>query len=121
MGQAIEAFEDIINNMPESEKSFSLAKDGLISTLRTERITGRNLLNFYRQAKEKDLWTDMRKVVFEEAGSLTLQDVVAFQRQWISNRPVTYCILSDIKALDLKDLASYGKIVKLSSEDIFGY
>jgi len=63
----------------------------------------------------------MRKVVFEEAGSLTLQDVVAFQRQWISNRPVTYCILSDIKALDLKHLASYGKVIQLSSRDIFGY
>ncbi len=53
MVEAMEAFEDIINNMPESEKSFSLAREGLISTLRTERITGRSLLNYYRQAKEK--------------------------------------------------------------------
>ena len=121
MAEAMKAFEEIINNMPESEKSFSLAKEGLMSTLRTERITGRNLLNYYRQAKEKNLWTDMRKVVFEEAASLTLQDVVAFQREWISNRPVNYCILSDIKALDMKQLANYGKIVRLSTKEIFGY
>jgi len=117
----MEAFAVIINNMPESEKSFSLAKEALISTLRTERITGRNLLSYYRQAKNKDLWTDMRKVVFEGVQPLTLADVVAFQREWIANRPASYCILSDIKALDLKFLANYGKVVRLSQKEIFGY
>lgn len=121
MKEAMDAFEEIINNMPESEKSFTLAKDGLISTLRTERITGRSLLNYYRQAKEKNLWTDMRKVVFEEVQPLTLQDVVAFQKEWISKRPATYCILSDIKALDLKYLSGYGKVVRLSQNEIFGF
>lgn len=121
MVEAMEAFAEIINNMPESEKSFSLAKEALISTLRTERITGRNLLSYYRQAKNKDLWTDMRKVVFEGVQPLTLADVVAFQREWIANRPASYCILSDIKALDLKFLANYGKVVRLSQKEIFGY
>ncbi len=121
MVEAMEAFEDIINNMPESEKSFSLAKEGLISILRTERITGRSLLNFYRQAKEKDLWKDMRKVVFEGVPDLTLEDIADFQREWIKDRPTDYCILSDIKALDRDYLSHYGKVVRLSPEEIFGY
>ncbi len=121
MVEAMEAFEDIINNMPESERSFSLAKEGLISALRTERITGRSLLNFYRQAKEKDLWKDMRKVVFEGVQDLTLEDIVAFQQEWIKGRSTDYAILSDIKALDLDYLSGYGKVVRLSTEEIFGY
>ena len=121
MVEAMEAFEEIINNMPESEKSFSLAKEGLISTLRTERITGRSLLSFYRQAKEKNIWQDMRKVVFEDVQNLTLEDIVAFQREWIKDRPTDYCILSDIKALDLEFLSGYGKVVRLTTEEIFGY
>ncbi len=121
MVEAMEAFEEIINNMPESEKSFSLAKEGLISTLRTERITGRSLLSFYRQAKEKNMWQDMRKVVFEDVQNLTLEDIVAFQREWIKDRPTDYCILSDIKALDLEYLSGYGKVVRLTAEEIFGY
>ncbi|MFA6652578.1 MAG: insulinase family protein [Bacteroidales bacterium] len=121
MEEAMEAFEDIINNMPESERSFSLAKEGLISTLRTERITGRSLLNFYRQAKEKNMWKDMRKVVFEGVQDLALEDIVAFQQEWIKGRSTDYCILSDIKALDLDYLSGYGKVVRLSREEIFGY
>ena len=121
MKDAIGAFEDIINNMPESERSFSLAKEGLISSLRTERITGRNLLNFYQQAKEKNIWEDMRKVIFEDVQELTLEDIVAFQQEWIKGRSTDYCILSDIKALDLDYLSGYGKVVRLSREEIFGY
>jgi predicted Zn-dependent peptidase len=121
MKDAMDAFEGIINNMPESERSFSLAKEGLISTLRTERITGRSLLNFYRQAKEKNVWEDMRKVVFEGVQDLTLDSIVAFQQEWIKDRPTDYCILSDIKALDLGYLSRFGTVVKLSREEIFGY
>ena len=35
----MKAFDDIINNMPESEKAFNLAKEALITRMRTERIT----------------------------------------------------------------------------------
>ena len=52
---------------------------------------------------------------------MTLQDLVAFQEQWIRNRRHNYCILSDIKALDMKELAKYGKVTVLSQKEIFGY
>lgn len=121
MAQAMEAFHDIINDMPQSEKSFNLAKEGLISGLRTQRITGRSLLNYYRQAKYKDVWEDTRKTLYDGVQNMTLQDLVAFQEQWIRNRRHNYCILSDIKALDMKELAKYGKVTVLSQKEIFGY
>lgn len=121
MAEAMEAFHTIINEMPESEKSFALAKEGLISTLRTDRITGRALLNFYRQSKDRDLWKDMRKEVFEKVQHIELKDIAEFQETWIANRPTVYCILSDIKALDLDYLSGYGEVVPLDLKDIFGY
>ena len=36
MQMAIEAFDEIINNMPESETAFKIAKEGLISRLPTD-------------------------------------------------------------------------------------
>ncbi len=121
MREAMDAFHDIINEMPESEKSFELAKEGLISTLRTDRIMGRSLLNYYRQAKDKGLWEDMRREVFNHVQPIELQDIVDFQKEWIANRPTVYTILSDIKALDLDYLSGYGEVIKLDLKDIFGY
>jgi hypothetical protein len=53
--------------------------------------------------------------------NLTLDDVVAFQQNYIKDRPYTYCILGDKRDLDMKYLRSLGKIKFLSQEEIFGY
>ena len=39
MGDALTAFDEVINHMPESEAAFNLAKEALIARLRTDRIT----------------------------------------------------------------------------------
>ncbi len=52
MKTAIQAFDEIINDMPESETAFEIAKEALISTLRTQRITGRHILSSYLSTRE---------------------------------------------------------------------
>ena len=63
----------------------------------------------------------MRKEVFEKVQHIELKDIAEFQKTWIANRPTVYCILSDIKALDLDYLSGYGEVVPLDLKDIFGY
>ena len=121
MVDALKAFHSIIDDMPQSEKAFNLAKDGLITRLRTERIIKSNVLWNYIQAEDLGLKTDTRKALFEQVQKMTLQDVKAFQEKWIKGRKYIYCILGDEKDLDLKNLESYGPIQRLSQEDIFGY
>ena len=55
MKTAIQAFDEIINDMPESETAFEIAKEALISTLRTQRITGRHILSSYLSTRELGL------------------------------------------------------------------
>lgn len=121
MIDAMKAFDDIINNMPESEKAFNLAKDGLITRMRTERVTKSNVLWSYLHAQDMGRTDDGRKRLYEEAQTMTLADVKAFQEKWVKGRTYTYCVLGDEKELDLKALSEYGPIKKLSKEDIFGY
>ncbi|MDD4660687.1 MAG: insulinase family protein [Massilibacteroides sp.] len=121
MLDAMKAFDQIINQMPESEKAFNLAKDALITRLRTERITKYDVLWSYLSAQDLGLTVDLRKELFEKVPSMTLQDVNAFQEKWVKNRSYTYCILGDEKDLNLKELAPYGALKKLSREELFGY
>jgi predicted Zn-dependent peptidase len=39
--EAINGFYDLLNNMPLSQKSFDIAKESVLQTLRTERTTER--------------------------------------------------------------------------------
>lgn len=121
MDDALKAFNSIINDMPASEKAFNLAKDALITRLRTERIIKSDVLWAYIQATDLGLKTDNRKELFEQAQTMTLADIKAFQEKWIKGRNYIYCILGDEKELDMKKLSTYGPIQRLSQEDIFGY
>lgn len=121
MDDALKAFHLILNDMPESENAFNLAKDGLITRLRTNRITKENILWAYINAQDLGLETDSRKKLFEQAQYMTLSDVKAFQEKWVKNRTYSYCILGNEEDLDLQQLETYGPVIRLSQEDIFGY
>jgi predicted Zn-dependent peptidase len=121
MDEALTAFLSIINDMPESEKSFELAKDQLISSMRKQRIRRDNILFDYISAQEFGWDFDRRKELFEKAQTWTLDDVKKFQQQYVKDRKYTYCVLGDEKDLDPKIINKYGKLQKLSLAEIFGY
>ncbi len=121
MKVAVEAFDDIINNMPESEAAFAIAKEGVISRLRTQRVVGAEVLNEYLSCRDLGISEPTDRAVFEKVQNMTLEDVKATQEEWVKNRHYTYAILGDIKDLDTGYLESLGKVKKVSLEEIFGY
>lgn len=120
MVDAIQVFNDIINNMPESETAFQLAKEGLIARLRTDRTTKSDIIWSYIDAQDLGQNVDSRIKLFNDVQNLTLKDIIAFQQKWIKGRTYTYCILGDKKELDMEKLKELGPIQELTQEEIFG-
>ena len=118
---AVQAFDDIINNMPESDKSFQIAKAGLESVLRTSRTTGMSVLSSYLNAQELGLTEPLSKVVYDKLSDMTMADVVACQQKWIKNRTYVYGILGDAGDLDLKFLKTLGNVQQISLDELFGF
>ena len=118
---AVEAFDLIINDMPESDKSFQIAKAGLESVLRTNRTTGMSVLSSYLNAKELGLKEPLAKVVYDNLSDMTMADVVACQQKWIKGRTYVYGILGDANDLDKKFLNTLGTVEQVSLDEIFGY
>ena len=87
MQKAIEAFDEIINNMPESEKAFSIAKEALISRLRTERTVKDGVLWSYIRMRDLGLTDGARVVCLQKspcgdpAAYLIRGAVIALRRQ----------------------------------------
>ena len=118
---AVEAFDLIINDMPESEKSFQIAKTGLESVLRTSRTTGMSVLSSYLNAQELGITEPLAKVVYDKLSDMTMADVVACQQKWVKGRTYIYGILGDSKDLDLKFLKSLGTVQQITLDELFGY
>ena len=119
--QAGEAFTQIINEMPESEAAFSVARDALLSRLRTQRVTGMNVLRSYLSCRRLGIAEPVDKAVFERVQDMTLADVTAAQRKWVKDRSYTHAILGDIKDMDSKYLSTLGPVRVVTLEEIFGY
>lgn len=121
--EAVEAFDDIINNMPESEKAFEIAKTSLLTGIRTNRTTGSGVLSEYLDLRDYGLTEDRDKAVFEQVQGMTLADVKAFQEEWIKGRKYIYGILgkhNDPK-FNKEFVGTLGPVTELTLEDIFGY
>lgn len=123
MMDAIRAFDEIINNMPESEAAFKVAKESLLTAHRTLRQKGMSILRYYQELKELGLDKDVRKDRYQALQGYTLQDIVKFQQENVKDGIYAIGILGDKSKLDIKSISSgeYGKVVYLTLEDIFGY
>ena len=118
---AVEAFDQIINNMPESEEAFQVAKTSILSRLRTSRTTGMGVLNKYVALRDLGLSEDRDKAIFEKIQNMTLADVKAFQEKWIKDRSYAYGLLGRESDFDMDFARSLGPVTSLTLEEIFGY
>ena len=121
MKTAIEAFDEIINEMPQSEAAFEVAKEALVARMRTDRITGEDVIYAYIDDRDMGVTEPRQKKIYETVQTLTLDDVKATQEKWVKDRTYVYGILGDIKDLDTKYLKTLGPVQVLSLEEVFGY
>jgi len=119
--EAMKAMLGLFNNMPESEKALSSAKEAIINKIRTERITKAQVLFNYISAEKFGLTYDIRKDVFEKIPSMTFTDLKNFGTQYLKNRNYNIMILGKKDELDVKTLEGYGKVSNLDLKDVFGY
>ncbi len=118
---ALAAFDEIINNMPQSQKAFDIAKEGLLANLRTQRTVKASVIWQYLNTRKLGLDYNLTEKVYNALQDMTLEDVVKFQQENIKDRKYTICILGRESDFDMDGLAKYGKIRKLTTEEIFGY
>ncbi|MBK7212529.1 MAG: insulinase family protein [Bacteroidales bacterium] len=121
MPEALEAMLALFNKMPESEKSFASAKEGILNQISTERITKSRILFNYINARKFGFDTDMRKEIYAKIPTMTFGEVLEFQQNYLKNKQFTILVVGNTKKMDLDTLAKYGKIQFLDLTQIFGY
>lgn len=121
MNEAIGGMNDLLNNMPSSEKNFELAKTGEKKDIETQRFTEDEIVIAYINAKLKGLDYDSRKQKYEAIEKLTMADVKKFQETELANKPYTYCVVASDKRIKTDDLKKEGDVIVLNLERIFGY
>ena len=121
MMDCVNHFKKITDELPASENAFNIAKEAITKQLASSRTTKMSIINRWHSMKELGLDFDLNQKVYEGLGKVTLQDMVAFEKANMANKPLRYIILGDEKELDMESLGKIGPIKRLTTEEVFGY
>lgn len=117
----IAAFNEIINNMPQSDKAFELAKQSLMKQYQTARTTKFGIIDAYLAAQRLGIDYDLKKKIYDDLQSITLDDIVRFEHERMADKPYLYLILGDENELDIEALEKIAPVKRVTTEQIFGY
>ena len=118
---ALNAYEELFNDMPQAEANFKLAKDALIASSRTKRTTKMAIISVYLHCERMGLKEPLNKQNFAAYQKMTMQDLVNFQQKHIKGQKKAYLILGKESEMDFGALGRFGKVKKLTLDEIFGY
>ena len=118
---ALNAYEELFNDMPQAEANFKLAKDALLAGSRTSRTTKFGIISAYLTCEQMGWKEPLRKQNFQAYQKMTMNDLVNFQRQHVKGQKKTYLILGKESEMDFNALSRFGKVKKLTLNEIFGY
>jgi predicted Zn-dependent peptidase len=119
---AVEAFQDILENMPVSIPQMEHARQGVLKQIAAGRINQSELYWAWRGSRDKGyLNRDLREDIYRTIEKATPDDLIAFHEKYVKGRHFSWLILGEKKNIDFKYLKKVGKIKELSLEDIFGH
>ena len=118
---ALDAYEELFSDMPQAEANFKLAKDALIAGSRTARTTKMGIINSYLNCERMGWKEPLSKKNFQAYQKLTMNDLVNFQKQHIKGQKKSYLVLGKESDIDFNKLSKFGKVKKLTLDEIFGY
>lgn len=118
---AMDRFNDLLNNMVESEKAFKQSQEAIVKQINTERIIKDRIFWTYLNNKELGIDSDYRKQIYEDVPKFKLEDIKAFFNDKIKGKKYDILVLGNKNLIDLSLLKQYGPVEELTLEEIYNY
>ena len=111
----------LLNDMPLAEANFANAKESILNSIATERITKSDILFDYERSRRLGLDYDIRRDIYQSANSLTFDDMKKFQQQFVKGQNQVILVIGSKERLNFQELAKYGQVKQLTLKELFGY
>ena len=121
MMDCIRQFHEILDNIPQNEGAFNIAKEAVKKKIASNRTTKAGLLYAWLDAKNLGIDYDQNERIYAGVDKLSLKDIVSFEQQRMAHKTWRYVILGDEKELDMKSLEQIAPVKRLTPTETFGY
>ncbi len=116
---ALDAFIDLIDNMPESEERFEETVEALLNRYRTSKLSFREVIGAVRGWEELGLEGDPRAESYAKLQTLTFDELKSFQQSHVKDRAKLISIVGDLSIIDTAELARFGSVKEISVDELF--
>ena len=117
--EALDAFVDLLDRLPESPERFEFARQSILNQYRTGKIGFRGIIGAVRDWERFHLVPDPRQTRFEALQTLGMDAMLGFNRDRVAGRPKLISVVGDAKKMDMDALKKLGPVRELSLKDIF--
>jgi predicted Zn-dependent peptidase len=121
MNDAVNGMNELLNTLPQIEKSFDNAKSNVLNGLETSRITKDDIFTQYFADKKLGYDYDSRIDLYKELSPITFASIKDFHTQKVANKPYTYLVVASDKKVKMEDMQKFGGVTTLTLEQLFGY
>lgn len=119
--EAVTGMNELLNDLPQSDKALENAKEGLRKSLATERITQDGILFSYLSAERMGRDYDIRKNTYDAVGKFSFADLKSFHEKEMSKKAYNYCIVANETKVQEADMKKLGNFQKLTLQQLFGF
>ena len=121
MKDAVNGMQELLTNLPKSEKLFLNAQTSIKNTISTTRTTKAAILFSYLNAQKKGINYDINEKIYNATDKLTFDDIANLYTQDIAKKSYVLAIVGNDAKMNWTELNKFGPVTKLSLKDIFGY
>jgi predicted Zn-dependent peptidase len=118
---AIAGMNELIGELPKNEQVFEMSKNSLLNSLRTNRVMPEERVQYLYYMQQMKFEEDPAVRSFGIIQKLKFEDIANYHKQNISGKPYALSIVASKDRIKDEDLSKYGKVIKLTTKDIFGY
>lgn len=118
--EAIFAMIHLTKKFPKIKTSFDFVKKIISKNLASQRIQKENIFWNYQILKKLGIYEDIRKEMYDQIKSITIQDLEKYFNETIRDGEYNYSIISNKNSLNFSVLNQLGEVIVLSSDDLFG-
>ena len=117
--EAVNAFMELLDNMPINQTRWESAYSSVLSTYRTNPSKSRSIPGFVFDYNALGLQEDPRKNRYQKIQKVQIDDLKNFYEQKIQPQSILVSIVGDSDKIDLQELEKIGKVTAIRPEELF--
>ncbi len=116
---ALNAFLDLIDNMPASTERFDSSVESLVNRYRTSKVNFREVIGAVRSWERLGIEDDPRRARYQQLQTASMDDLLNFQQEHVKDRPKLISIVGDLSIIKQEELEQFGRVKQIRIDDLF--